>query len=85
MEKITNLNALSLLVIKKFNGLMIWILPLTSKPRTERFYHRIVHEKGTSFVCLSQLRAVSSKRLLRKIGMVSQEDFDLVRRKINTI
>lgn len=67
------------LIIKKFNGLMMWVVPLTSKQRDGTHYYRMTHEKGVSFACLSQLRTVSSKRLLRKIGMVSVEDCDAVR------
>lgn len=67
------------LILKKFNGLMLWVVPLTSKERQGIHYYRISHEKGVSFACLSQLRIISTKRLLRKIGMVSVEDFDAVR------
>lgn len=67
------------LILKKFNGLMLWVVPLTSREHNSAHYCRITHDKGVSFACLSQLRTVSSKRLLRKIGMISMEDFDAVR------
>jgi mRNA interferase MazF len=63
------------LIVKKFNGSMLWVVPLTSKHRDGRHYHRLRHDKGVSFVCLSQLKTISSKRLLRKIGMAPPEDF----------
>lgn len=63
------------LIIKKFNGLMLWVLPLTSQQRTGDHFHSIKHDRGTSCARLSQLRTISSKRLLRKIGMVSEEEF----------
>ncbi len=70
------------LILKKFNGLMLWGVPLTSKQRDGIHYHRITHDRGVSFACLSQLRTISSKRLLRKIGMVSPEDFHAIRDQV---
>ncbi len=67
------------LILKKFNGYMLWVVPLTSKERINPHFCRITHNKGVSFACLSQLRTISTKRLLRKIGMISNEDFNAVR------
>ncbi|MBI1813154.1 type II toxin-antitoxin system PemK/MazF family toxin [Candidatus Peregrinibacteria bacterium] len=67
------------LIVKKFNGYMLWVIPLTSKKRFGKHYHRIAHDRGVSFACLSQLRTISSKRLLRKIGMISTKEFTSVR------
>lgn len=71
------------LVLKKFNGLMLWVLPLTSKHRESEHFHKITHDKGISFACLSQLRTVSSKRLLRKIGMIAEGEFSAVCKRIS--
>ena len=70
------------LVIKKFNSEMIWIIPLTSKEHLGVHYQKIIHEAGESWACLSQLKTISTKRLLRKIGMVSEKDFKLVVKSI---
>ena len=71
-----------ILIVKKFNGEMIWIVPLTSKEKSGSYYQRIVHDGGISWVYLSQLKTISSKRLMRKIGMISEAEFDLVVNKI---
>lgn len=71
------------LIIKKFNGEMIWIVPLTSKEKIGKHYHNINHDSGISWVYLSQMRVISSKRLLRKIGMIGETEFDQVLSKIN--
>lgn len=63
------------LVVKKFNTHMFWGIPLTSKFKEHRYMLRIEHEAGTSYANLSQLRLFSSKRMLRKIGMISQDSF----------
>jgi mRNA interferase MazF len=70
------------LIIKKFNGQMCWAVPLTSKEKYGEHYLKVNHENGVSWVCLSQVRVVSTKRLLRKIGMISETEFDEVLKKI---
>lgn len=63
------------LIIKKFNSDMLWAVPLTSKERVGEHYQKIVHDSGVSWVCLSQVKTISTKRLLRKIGMISESGF----------
>jgi mRNA interferase MazF len=71
-----------ILIIKKFNSDMIWVLPLTSKERFGIHYHQIIHTSGSSWVCLSQIKTISTKRLLRKIGMIPESDFISILDKI---
>ncbi|MBI3442980.1 MAG: type II toxin-antitoxin system PemK/MazF family toxin [Candidatus Sungbacteria bacterium] len=66
------------LILKKFNGQMVWTIPLTSKARTGEHYLKITHENGISWACLSQLKTTSTKRLIRKIGMISEQEFGLL-------
>jgi mRNA interferase MazF len=66
------------LIVKKFNGQMCWSVPLTSKERKGEHYLRVNYDDGISFVCLSQIKTMSSKRLLRKIGMISEKEFNEV-------
>jgi len=66
------------LILKKFNGHMLWVIPLTSREHHGIHFYKISHDRGISFACLSQLRTLSSKRLLRKIGMVTENDFKTV-------
>ena len=54
---------------------MLWIVPLTSKSREGIHYQKITHESGISWACLSQIRTISTKRLLRKIGMIPEVEF----------
>ncbi|MFA6386700.1 MAG: type II toxin-antitoxin system PemK/MazF family toxin [Candidatus Paceibacterota bacterium] len=70
------------LIIKKFNSDMIWIVPLTSKEHYGDHYQKIIHDAGVSWVCLSQIKTISTKRLLRKIGMVSEPEFFMILDKI---
>lgn len=63
------------LVLKKFYKDMLWVLPLTSHAHEDSFHHEVRHEFGNSWVMLTQIKTVDSKRLLRKLGTVSQKDF----------
>jgi mRNA interferase MazF len=71
------------IIIKKFNGQMLWVIPLTSRERKGEHYVKVSYEKGISWACLSQIKTVSTKRLLRKVGMVSKDEFGLI--KVNII
>ena len=70
------------LIIKKFNNAMLWIVPLTSKEKNSPHHMKVAHEAGVSWICLSQVRTVSTKRLLRKIGMIAEHDFEIAVEKI---
>jgi mRNA interferase MazF len=63
------------LLIKKFNGLMFWGIPLTSKAKENPYILRVVQSRGVSYANLSQLRLFSSKRILRKVGVISEKSF----------
>jgi len=71
------------LVMQKFNKEMFWGVPLTSRERTGEFYEKIAHEKGVAWAMLTQVKTFSSKRLLRKIGMIPQEDFAKIQKRIS--
>ncbi|MEI7621207.1 MAG: type II toxin-antitoxin system PemK/MazF family toxin [Candidatus Moraniibacteriota bacterium] len=63
------------LLLKKFNQYVLWAVPLTSKQKNGKYYYSFEFGKETSVAILSQLRLISSKRLLRKIGMISEDDY----------
>jgi len=75
-----------MLIVKKFNADMIWILPLSTKEKRNRYYFKLNHETIKSWVVLSQIKTISTKRLLRKIGTVSELDFNKIISKLqNTL
>jgi mRNA interferase MazF len=63
------------LVVKKFNGLMFLGVPLTANEKTGRHYLKVFYDTGVSFAMLSQIRIFSSKRMLRKLGVITEESF----------
>ncbi|MFH0846306.1 MAG: type II toxin-antitoxin system PemK/MazF family toxin [Patescibacteria group bacterium] len=74
------------LIIKVFNREGLYILPITSKDKLNKFYYLLYDfkEKESSFnsVVLTQLKFISSKRLLRKIGKISEKDFLKIKEKL---
>jgi len=62
-----------LLIIKKFNRSVVWILPLTTMAKDNEFHYRL--KSSGSSVILSQLRLISTKRLLRLIETVNENEF----------
>ncbi len=63
------------LIFRKFNHLMCWILPLTSKQRDDKFHCSFVLKHRIQYAVLSQIRVISAKRLIRRIGRISHSDF----------
>ena len=62
---------------------MFWGVPLTSRERTGEFYEKITHEKGAVWAMLTQMKTFSSKRPLRKVGMVPEEDFAKIQKRLS--
>lgn len=63
------------LVLRKFNKDLLLVLPTTSQRKEGQYYYEFISNGKKYSVILSQLRAISSKRLLRKIRKISAEDF----------
>lgn len=75
-----------IIVVKKFNKHSFWWIPLSSQEKTGKVYYsfNFTWEK-MSYSNISQLKLSSSKRLIRKIGMVSKEDFLALKQKIKSL
>jgi len=72
------------LILKKFNQYVLWIIPLTSKQKSGKYYYSFEFGKEPSVAILSQLRLISSKRLLRKIGMIPEDDFAKIKNSVKS-
>lgn len=69
-------------IIKKFNKRMFWGVPLTSKEHQSAYHEKISFGIHASSAILSQLTALSSKRLIRKIGRISRKQHRNIVEKI---
>jgi mRNA interferase MazF len=59
------------IVFRKFNKSVFWAVPLTTRPKSGKFYLPIDLRDGMSrMAILSQLRLMDAKRLYQKIGTI---------------
>lgn len=70
-----------ILVLKKFNKHILWALPITSQNKIGDFYYQLEYESQKFSVILSQLRLISSKRLLRRIRKINVSEFKTIKNR----
>jgi mRNA-degrading endonuclease toxin of MazEF toxin-antitoxin module len=70
------------LLVKKFNKSIVWVLPSTSQDKTGKYYYQFEYENKKYSFILTQLRTISSERLLRRIRVFPDEDFNNVKIRI---
>ena len=64
-----------ILVYRKFNKEMLWAIPMTSREREGKFYFSFPLHGIKRTVILSQIRVLSAKRLVRRVGKMSAMQF----------
>ena len=70
------------LVLKKFNNKVCWVLPMSAKQKDGIYYHPLEHDGKTFSVILSQLRLISVKRFRRFVRKISPHQFELIKDKL---
>ncbi|KKP55890.1 MAG: hypothetical protein UR50_C0014G0005 [Parcubacteria group bacterium GW2011_GWC1_34_10] len=74
------------LILKVFNNNFILVVPISSTKKEGRYYYIFKNtENKNNILILSQLKSISSKRLIRKVGDMSSEDFMIIRDKIKKL
>ena len=64
------------LVIKKFNSEIAWIIPMSTKLKDNPYYFLTYDKDNNGFsLMLSQMRVISTKRLTRFVRKLSTEKF----------
>lgn len=73
------------IVVRKFNKDMALIVPTTAQDKKRSIYYLAVSgDDGKQYtICLSQIRAISSKRLFRKIGTIDNTSYDNLLEKLS--
>jgi mRNA interferase MazF len=72
------------LIFKKFNNRIAWVIPLTTKKKDGPYYAPL-HTIGLlkiSYLILSQIRLVSVKRFRRRVGRISSVQFKEVQQRL---
>ena len=70
------------IVFRRFNVDMAWIIPVTSQRKDMRFHVPFTFEEKGYWAAITQIRTISTKRLLRKIGMVPLPAFHEMQQRI---
>lgn len=76
----------SVVIIKKFNNEVAWCVPLTKARKEGKYYFKFSFKIGEQSVAIiSQVRLINAKRLLYKIGDISESDFSTLKKKIRQL
>lgn len=62
-------------IVKKFSKDMLFVIPTTTKSKIGSWYQPIEYDQVKTQAVLAQARTISAKRLIRKIGHLSPEQF----------
>ncbi len=63
-------------IFKKFNKEIFWAIPVSTKIKKGKFYCSIFMADNTErSAIISQIRLIDAKRLLDKMGVISQENY----------
>lgn len=73
------------LVVKGFNRELFWGIPLSTTERRSQFHFPFEVNGVTSVAILSQARAFDTMRLINKIGMISETDFNVLKEKVTEL
>jgi mRNA interferase MazF len=67
------------LILKYINNDMVLIVPLTTKQQADKNHCAITSESKISFAKISQIKVISTKRLIRKISTLDEQEFKKVK------
>lgn len=68
------------IIFRKFNNEVCWVIPLSAKIKIGKFYLPIDLDDDVARVAiLSQLRLIDAKRLYQKIGVLEEDEMEKLR------
>ncbi|MEK7559757.1 MAG: type II toxin-antitoxin system PemK/MazF family toxin [Patescibacteria group bacterium] len=71
------------LVFKKFNNEVFWAIPLSTKIKRTKFYIPVdLGDVVPRVAIISQLRLIDAKRLIDKMGTISDENHKIIQKAI---
>ncbi|HEY4515136.1 MAG TPA: type II toxin-antitoxin system PemK/MazF family toxin [Candidatus Paceibacterota bacterium] len=70
------------LILKKFNNKVAWVLPMSTQLKTGKYYYSIEHDGREFSIILSQLRLASTKRFRRFVRKISPHQFTEIQDRI---
>lgn len=66
------------LIVRVFNKEMFWAVPITSTMKNSPFYYPFLFKNENRSAVLTQIRVMSTKRLLRRVDVMSDTDFEKI-------
>ena len=73
------------LIIRKFNQMLFFGVPISSTNRSGRYYHPVQIDESHSKVLLSHLREFDSRRLINKIATLSNEEVAATKQRLRSL
>ena len=74
------------LIFRKFNKDIFWGIPLTKTQKETPFHFRFSFVKSIESVAiLSQIRLIDARRLARRMGIISEVDYSILKEKIKAL
>lgn len=73
------------LVFRKFNHSILIAIPLSTKLKENRFYHRISFKQKEQSVLISQMRVIDAKRFRDKMGEITSNEMEKLKAVIREI
>ena len=70
------------LIVKKFNKKIFLGIPLTTQIKDNPYYHKINFQSKSQCLMSSQIRILDVKRLDRKMGKLTSEEFEKLKEDI---
>ncbi|MDD5396698.1 MAG: type II toxin-antitoxin system PemK/MazF family toxin [Candidatus Moranbacteria bacterium] len=67
-----------ILVLRKINRHLALVIPLSSKLKNHPYYYQYSHEGKLFSAIIFQLRVMSTKRFLRRLGFVGKDEFNKI-------
>lgn len=64
------------LILRKISRHLALTIPLSSKLKNHPYYYQYKHEDRFFSAIIFQIRVLSTKRFLRRLGVVKKEDFN---------
>lgn len=73
-------------ILRKFSNEVFWGVPLTKTKKEGKYYFKFsFNSDEQSIAIISQLRLIDAKRLLYKVGDISEKDFEVLKQKIRQL
>lgn len=73
------------LILLKFNKYMFWAVPLSTQTKEGKIFSPFIHKGKNETALLAQMRLISSKRLVNRMGRVNPQTFKEIIRSVSNL